>query len=101
VSHQNNRHRCCPSPPLLLSSLHYIITITDIIVITVTTITNITVATMHARNGCVIIIIIIVMFSTETTSGGTPLWWARRSLAPGHSVTQYLIDIGAPDEELL
>lgn len=34
----------------------------------------------------------------RTTVGGTPLWYARKFLIPGHSVIKYLEAIGAPDE---
>jgi ankyrin repeat protein len=32
-----------------------------------------------------------------TSSGASPLWWARRTLEPGHSVIQFLEDLGAPE----
>lgn len=32
-----------------------------------------------------------------TASGASPLWWAKRTLEPGHSVIQYLEDLGAPE----
>jgi ankyrin repeat protein len=32
-----------------------------------------------------------------TSSGGSPLWWAKRTLEPGHSVIKYLEDLGAPE----
>eukprot|EP00604_Paraphysomonas_vestita_P002251 CAMPEP_0174819618 /NCGR_PEP_ID=MMETSP1107-20130205/2962_1 /TAXON_ID=36770 /ORGANISM="Paraphysomonas vestita, Strain GFlagA" /LENGTH=375 /DNA_ID=CAMNT_0016033465 /DNA_START=336 /DNA_END=1463 /DNA_ORIENTATION=+ len=32
-----------------------------------------------------------------TSSGASPLWWAKRTLSPGHSVIQYLEEIGAPE----
>jgi len=35
--------------------------------------------------------------NVETVNGGSPLWWARRALDPGHSVIEYLESIGAPD----
>lgn len=35
----------------------------------------------------------------ETRGGGSPLWWARRTLEPGHSVIRYLEEIGAPDDK--
>lgn len=34
----------------------------------------------------------------KTKHGGTPLWWARRLLAPGHATIEYLEEIGAPEE---
>ena len=32
-----------------------------------------------------------------TSSGASPLWWARRTLEPGHSVIKFLEDLGAPE----
>jgi prolyl 4-hydroxylase len=33
-----------------------------------------------------------------TNGGGTPLWWAKRLLSPGHSTIQYLLEVGAPEQ---
>jgi ankyrin repeat protein len=32
-----------------------------------------------------------------TSSGGSPLWWAKRTLEPGHTVIRFLEDLGAPE----
>lgn len=32
-----------------------------------------------------------------TNGGGTPLWWAKRLLSPGHSTITYLLEVGAPE----
>ena len=32
-----------------------------------------------------------------TRDGGSALWWAKKSLPPGHAVIAYLEEIGAPD----
>ena len=32
-----------------------------------------------------------------TASGASPLWWAKRTLEPGHSVIKFLEDLGAPE----
>ena len=32
-----------------------------------------------------------------TNRGGTALWWARRSLPPGHSTISFLMEMGAPE----
>jgi ankyrin repeat protein len=35
----------------------------------------------------------------KTGNGGSPLWWAKRTLARGHPTISYLESIGAPEEE--